>query len=395
MNASWLILPWNEWRRRPVRTGVTVMGVGLAVAALFSLVAFERGYRRGLQAELDRLGAHILVVPKGCPYDAASLALHGANWPCHLAATYLSEIRAVPGVKAAVPALMSALRDPAGQLVVYVGTDASLLGLRPQWRIRGRFPERGAEMLAGSELAHRYGWRVGDTVRLPGLTDVSATVCGLLEVTHGAEDYFIHLPLAEAQRQFQRPNELTHVLVRLADPTRLDEVVRQLHGCGAGMDLNVVPLTHLFRTFQQLINSTRSLLACIVVVAGLVSGVGVANALLMAIGERTREIGVFRALGASRADIVRVVLTEAIMVCLAGAGVGIALALAGARSLEVWLRARLPLVPAGGFAAWDSYACGACLLGAVALGALAACVPAWRACEVPPQAAMRGLGGGW
>jgi len=47
------------------------------------------------------LGAHVLVVPKGCPYDAASMALHGANWPCYLKQSYLEEVRAVAGVATA------------------------------------------------------------------------------------------------------------------------------------------------------------------------------------------------------------------------------------------------------------------------------------------------------
>src|SRR3954451_22879535 len=58
--------------RRPARTAVTTAGVALAVAAFFSIISFQRGYQRGLSLELDRLGAHLLVVPKGCPYDAAS-----------------------------------------------------------------------------------------------------------------------------------------------------------------------------------------------------------------------------------------------------------------------------------------------------------------------------------
>ena len=78
---TWLELSFKEWQRRPLRTSVTAAGVAIAVAALFSLLAFQRGYREGVRSELDRLGAHVLVVPKGCPYDAASIALHVLNQP--------------------------------------------------------------------------------------------------------------------------------------------------------------------------------------------------------------------------------------------------------------------------------------------------------------------------
>src|SRR5512143_457488 len=108
---TWLQLSLKESQRRPLRTTVTALGVGIATAACFSLLTFAQGYQDGVRHEVDRLGAHILLVPKGCPYDAASMALHGASWPCYLKQRYLDEVRAVPGVVAAAPVLMSAVFD--------------------------------------------------------------------------------------------------------------------------------------------------------------------------------------------------------------------------------------------------------------------------------------------
>src|SRR5882724_5693646 len=125
---TWLRLAIKNAGRRKIRTLVTMLGVAIAVAALFSLVAFQRGYQAGMQGELDRLGAHVLVVPKGCPYDAASIALHGANWPCYLKANYLDQIRNVPGVANAVPLMMNALYDTqTGGQTVYLGAEPGLL----------------------------------------------------------------------------------------------------------------------------------------------------------------------------------------------------------------------------------------------------------------------------
>src|SRR5215469_4352947 len=118
---TWTQFSLKEWQRRPLRTGVTAAGVAIAVAALFSLLAFQSGYRSGMRDELDRLGAHILVVPKGCPYDAASMALHGASWPCFLKQRYLDEVRSVPGVASAAPVFMNALYDVDGRPIVYEG----------------------------------------------------------------------------------------------------------------------------------------------------------------------------------------------------------------------------------------------------------------------------------
>ncbi len=106
---TWLGLTYREWQRRPLRNGVTALGVAIAISALWSLLAFSRGYREGLDTELDRLGAHVLVVPKGCPYDAASIALHGASWPCFLPQKYLQQVQAVPGVEVGAPIFMNAI----------------------------------------------------------------------------------------------------------------------------------------------------------------------------------------------------------------------------------------------------------------------------------------------
>src|SRR5438132_2455138 len=259
MRCTWIQLSLKEWQRRPLRTSVTASGVAIATAGLFSLLAFQQGYRQGVRQELDRLGAHVLLVPKGCPYDAASMALHGASWPCYLKQRYLDEVRAIPGIATAAPAFMAALYDSGATQTVYVGVETNMRALKRDWQIAGHFPERDGELLAGAEVARRYGWRIGQQAPLPGLLNQSGTVAGILGPTLGAEDTFIYLRLAHAQQLFQHSNELTHILIRLADPDALDNAVTQLRGCDAGLSMNVIPLAHLFHTIQTLVNATRVL----------------------------------------------------------------------------------------------------------------------------------------
>src|ERR1035437_7910008 len=144
---TWIQLSLKEWRRRPLRTGITTAGVAIAIAAMFSLLAFQRGYREGVQLELERLGAHVLVVPKGCPYDAASIALHGASWPCYLKQSYVVQVRTTPGVASASPLLMDALYDEAGGQTVYLGAEPDLLAVKRNWHITGSFPRQGSDCL--------------------------------------------------------------------------------------------------------------------------------------------------------------------------------------------------------------------------------------------------------
>lgn len=392
---TWLALSLNEWRRRPLRTAVTAAGVAIGVAALFSLLSFENGYRAGLEGELDRLGAHVLVVPKGCPYDAASIALHGASWPCYLKARYLDEVQATPGVACAAPVFMAALQDreAAEQLPVYVGVETNLLALKRSWKIAGRFAEQQFELLAGAHVADRYHWQIGQQVELPGLPGVRGTVSGVLRPTHGADDSFLFLRLADAQEIFRHPKELTHILVRLTDPDRLDQVVSGLRGCGAGLDMNVIPLAHLFRTIQSLVRATRVWLGSVALVGLLAAGAGVSNTLLMAVAERTREIGVMRALGASRGDIFRLLLSETLWTCGIGAGVGLLVAQAAARGIESWVRAQLPFAPTDTLLRWEWWVAALCLGVAAGVGSVAAMLPAWQAARLPPMEAIRSQGG--
>ena len=390
---TWIQLSLKEWRRRPLRTGVTTAGVAIATAALFSLLAFQHGYRDGVRLELDRLGAHVLLAPKGCPYDAASMALHGASWPCYLKQSYLDAVRAVPEVATAAPVFMAALYDTGGQQTVYVGVESNILALRPAWRIDGRFPEQNGDLLLGSEAAKHYGWHVGQEVALPGLKNQTGRVSGVLAPTHGAEDSFFHLRLDDAQRRFHHPGEVTHILVRLAGPNALDSAVAQLRGCDAGLAMNVVPLAHVFRTIQSLVNSTRFLLGCIATVAFLVAGAGVSNTILIAVAERRRELGTMRAMGASPADIFRLVWFETLQTCLAGALAGMAISFLGSRAVEAWVRSSVPFAPSGSLIRCEWWIVAACLGCAVILGSLAGLLPAWRAAAVPPMMSMRNRGG--
>jgi putative ABC transport system permease protein len=389
----WLQLALKNGTRRKLRTLVTTMGVAIAVAALFSLVSFQRGYRDGMQAELDHLGAHVLVVPKGCPYDAASIALHGASWPCYLKAEYLARVRKTEGVATAAPLLMNAVYDPAsGAQSVYLGAEPGLLAVKRGWQLQGAFPTAAQECLVGATVAQKLHLALGQSFSLPGLEGKTGRVAGILNPTQGADDTFIYLPLATAQQMFQRPQQLTHILVRLKDPDMLDTVVANLRGCDAGMDMNVVPLAHLFHTIQGMVNSTRALLGCVALLALLVAGAGVSNTILMAVTERTREIGVMRAVGASSGDIFRLIWLETLQVCLAGGLIGLLIAGLGARGVENWLRERLPFSPTGTLIHPEIGVMLACLAGAILLGSLSGLLPAWRASRLSPVEAIRAGG---
>lgn len=389
LNALFLLLRAALLRRR-LRAAVTMSGVALAVALAFCLIGFQRGYQRALRTELDRLGAHVLVVPKGCPYDAASIALHGASWPCYLKSVYLQTVRGTEHVAVAAPILMTALYEgKTGGQTVYCGIEENIRQLKPFWKIDGTFPAKEGDLLIGAEIARTNRWTVGQDVVLPGSPKEPGRICGILQPTQGPDDLFQFLRLEDAQRLFGHPGELTHILVRLDDPERVESVVRELRGCDAGLEMTVVPLAHLFQTIQNLIQNTRLLLACAALAALLAAGMGVSNTMLMAVSERTREIGILRATGIPRGTIFGLICAEALTLTLLGGIVGLLLATVGASGFEAWLRERLPYAPRDTLLRPEPIVMAFCFMVAVVLGTFAALLPATAAARLSPVEAIR------
>jgi len=101
---------------------LTVIGLAVAIAVLVCLSAFGHGYQRALGAELDRMGLQMMLVPLGCPYDAAARVLKGRPLENSLPESALEAARRDPAVAIAAPLLMVALPRPdAGRADMWVG----------------------------------------------------------------------------------------------------------------------------------------------------------------------------------------------------------------------------------------------------------------------------------
>src|SRR3569623_3558082 len=98
-----LTLAWKNLLRRPLRTGLTGVGLAVAVAVLGCLSAFGEGYQRGLHSELARMGMQMMLVPLGCPYDAAARVLKGRTLEVSLPASALQTARRDKAVACAAP----------------------------------------------------------------------------------------------------------------------------------------------------------------------------------------------------------------------------------------------------------------------------------------------------
>jgi putative ABC transport system permease protein len=374
--------------RRPLRSSLTVLGLAVAVAVLECLFAFGHGYRRALHTELDRMGLQLMLVPLGCPYDAAARVLKGKTVDYSLPEAALAEARNDPAVAVAAPLLMATLPRPeASRADMWVGLDESAVALKPWWRVHAGTNWFSCEnsVILGCDAAEIEMREPGDSFYSPE-TGQTLRVVGVLERSGTSDDSLFFVPLRTAQRMFNQPARLTAVAIRLQDPARLREAVERLQLIPGAQ---VVTLTEMMGTFLNLVGAVRTLLFSIAIITVAVSMLGVFNTLLAAVVERTNELSVMRAIGASRLQIVSLITTEALLLTSAASLSGIVLALATGGAIEHLVKRFVPLAPAESLLSPTALILGQCVLLGVSMGVLGGLYPAWRASQMQPAEALK------
>jgi putative ABC transport system permease protein len=374
--------------RRPLRNILTLLGFAVAVAVLGCLSAFDHGYRRTLGMELNRTGLQLMLVPLGCPYDAAARVLKGRELDNSLPESALELARRDPAVAVAAPLLMTAQARPSeGRADMWVGLDESALDLKPWWRAQAgeKWFSASNSVILGCDAAEVEMRSPGDWFYSPE-TGERLRVEGTLERSGTSDDSLFFVPLATAQRMFNQPGRLTAIAIRLHDPALLGEASQRLQTIPGAQ---VVTLTEMMGTFLNLVGAVRTLLLSIAFVALAVSVLSVFNTLLAAVVERTNELCIMRALGASRLQIVRLITTEALLLTVAGSVAGIALALVAGQSVENLVKQFVPFAPREPlFALTASILFQSVIIGVV-VGVMAVAYPAWRASRLHPAMALK------
>jgi putative ABC transport system permease protein len=176
------------------------------------------------------------------------------------------------------------------------------------------------------------------------------------------------------------------VAIRLHDPSLLRAATERLQKIPGAQ---AVTLTEMMGTFLNLVGAVRTLLFSIAFVAVVISVLSVFNTLLAAVVERTGELSIMRALGASRFQILSLITTEALLLTTLGTVAGIVLALLIGRGIENLVKELVPLAPGGSLLSPNaSILIETALMGAV-IGVLGGLYPAWRASKLHPAEALK------
>lgn len=387
--SGYLRLAVKNLLRHRTRSALTMLGIAASVGVLFSVLSFNRGFSEGLAVELERTGLHFMVVPSGCAHEVAALVLHGAVIPKFLDTAVMQHVNALDGIDLATPILVAQLPDPQrGKIDLIYGVDmAALSAIKPGWQITGRIPERDHEILLGYEVAQHEKLQPGDRFASP-LEGVDLIVAGIVGLTGSQDDAFVYLPIATAQKLLDNPAAATAIGVKVTDPTRMLEITDALTAAVPG--IQIVTMGEVMNSISNLAASARALSLAIVLIAILISAVGVMNSILMAVFERSQEIGMMRAVGASRWNIFRIILEETTILSLGGGLVGIFISILGSRLIEAFVRAVMPFVPSGNLISFDAGIAMGSVIFIMIIGLCAGIYPAWKASNINPVEAIKG-----
>lgn len=376
----------KDVRRRPTRSLLTALGVGVAALCLFTVLGFDRGYDRALRSEMTRSGAHLYVSTEGCPLEAASLVLHGGEIPKFLSQDTVLKVASVPGVRAAAPMLIFAAPTEEGKLDLFYGVERDIIALRPYWKVQGQWPAGNGEILLGAETAKVEKRNVGDKIYFPSL-DREFRVAGILDRTGTQDDGFYFLNLSTLQDVFHKPGQLTAVAVAVTNLDDLGQVEARIKT--KLPDVYVVTEKQMTEEIIRLTGGSKTLMYSIVIIALLVSILGVLNTVLMSVFEKMREFGYMRCVGATRMDIFKLVFVETLLVCSAGAVLGILAGVAFAPLIERFVRSLLAYSPAGHLIEIEPSLAAIAMAVTVGVGALAGLLPGLRASRVAPMEVVR------
>ena len=340
-------------RRNPMRTLLTMLGVIIGVGCVVAMVAIGQGATAAIESQIGALGTNFLIIFSGS--RSAGGVRHGIGSVQTLTVDDTTAIeRECPSVAIAEPGVRTGAQLVYGNQNWFssIQGSGSNLPIVRAWAVgKGAyFTEEDVKagtkvvVLGATVVENLFGDAnpVGEIIRLKG---IPFKVIGVLDRKGGSmmgqdQDDIVCMPYTTAQKRLMGITYIQTVMVSAISPAHIDQAIdeitqllRQRHRIGRGQDddFMIRSQQEIASTATQMTGVLTMLLGAIASVSLLVGGIGIMNIMLVSVTERTREIGVRRALGARRKDIRTQFLIESSLISGLGGAIGIAIGVMIAR----------------------------------------------------------------
>jgi len=368
---SFISLITKNLFRQPVRTALTVLGISIGITTVVALGVIVSGMKATMGQMLRAYDSDFIAARKG----AADLSLSTVT------EKEADALDARPDVDHTIRTLMEITQVGDNPYFVTLGVRPEDLALSPPKLIAGDLLSSGAEdeILLGDGGAANLHAAVGDTVEVEKR---SFHVVGIYHVGNTYEDNGAMAPLRALQEAAGKANTVTvvYVVVKAGlDPVQVAQSIRD----DSPLLTTVANISEVSRVDQGIVLMDALDLAITALAVG-IGAIGVMNTMVMSVFERTREIGILRAVGWRGSRIMRMIVGESLILCLVATIVGSALGVAASRAVLMIPAVRSVLEPQYPVSVF------ARALGvAVAVALVGAAYPAIRAVRLAPMEALR------
>jgi putative ABC transport system permease protein len=337
-----------------LRTGLTMLGIIIGVASVVALVSVAQGATKGISDRLNALGTNLITVNPGFSRTALTRGSFGSATTLTLGdAVAISQL---DGVAAVAPQLTTSKLVIAGsenETVRVIGTTPAYGSVFAYSLWTGAFLNQASVdhnlrvAVIGATTADNLGLdetSIGSTIHIGGLP---FQLVGILQSKGGTgtEDDLVLVPISTSRELFVGSDSVSSVGLSATSQNDIDYVsaeitalLRQRHGLAgsASDDFSISTQAQLLGTVGSVSDVLTLLLAGIASISLLVGGIGIMNIMLVSVRERTREIGIRKAIGARGRDVLAQFLVEALALSLAGGMIGIALGVIASFGIGVY-----------------------------------------------------------
>ncbi|MBU7047264.1 MAG: ABC transporter permease [Theionarchaea archaeon] len=363
----------NNIMRRKARTFLTLLGISLGVAAVVALVSLSVGLKSNALDMMGKVTGDITVMQEGQMFNMSTLS-----------EDTMRKVESISGVSMVAPTVM--LMDLSRGFNV-AGTEAR--GVDPDreerfssnsWDIIDGRPLRSNDTynaMAGTVLADQLGLEVGDTIMFMG---EEFKIVGIITFGNTLLDQAYYIHIDTAREIAQRPSDYVNMIrVKVSKPGTEDEVAKRISLTIPGVEARSSEV--MSEQVGDFLSIIEKVTWAISAVAAIVGGVGIANTMLMSVIERTKEIGVFKAVGWSNADVMKTILLEGLILGFLGGVMGVGLGFVA----TIVVKDQIP-----GFAGEITLLLIAeAMTFAMSLGVIGGIYPAYRAAHLDPVIALK------